>query len=330
MKGPPLSAKVAYLRRASNYPGNTARVDAIETHMSWLFLTDSFVYKLKKPIRYDRLDFSTLKLRHHYCEEEVRLNRRLAEPVYLGTVALTQEVDGKLALDGAGSPVDWLVLMRRLPAGLMLDRVLAQRTVEHNDVRAVAQRLAEFFISADRVSIASVDFCKRLEAGIQSDRRELLRPEYGLKRELVEHIASSQLAFLNKHTELFEERIAEGYIVEGHGDLRPEHICLKPESVIIDCLEFCQELREVDPADELAFLMLECERLGQPNVGDWFLEAYEKRAGDPLPRLLLDFYRKYRILRRAKIAAWHLNEPLSRDREHYAAQARRYLELAGE
>jgi len=329
MKGLPLSTKVAYLKRASSYAGGVTQVDTIETHMSWLFLTDRFVYKLKKPIRYDRLNFSTLSLRRKYCEEEVRLNRRLAKSVYLGTIALTQEADGTLALDGAGLPVDWLVLMRRLPECLMLDWVLSQRTVEQDDVRVVAQRLAEFLSTAQSVSISTVDFCKRLEEGILADRRELLRPEYGLKRGLVKSIALNQLTFLEMHTGLFDKRIREGWIIEGHGDLRPEHICLKPESVIIDCLEFCQELREVDPADELAFLMLECERLGQPRVGRWFVKAYEVRVGVPLPRSLLYFYRRYRILRRAKIAAWHLNEPLTRDRELYAARARRYLELAG-
>jgi aminoglycoside phosphotransferase family enzyme len=328
MTGLPLEAKVAYLRRPETYPERPTQVDSIETHMSWLFLTDRFVYKLKKPIRYDRLDFTTLSLRRFYCEEEVRLNRRLAETVYRGTVALTREEGGALALNGAGQPVDWLVHMRRLPESRMLDWILARRVVEEDEVRAVALRLAEFYANARRISISTAEFCKRLEEGIHDDRHELSRPEFGLPRERVEAIASNLLAFLAKNTELFEERVRMGRIVEGHGDLRPEHICLTPEPVVIDCLEFCQELREQDPADELAFLALECERLGQPRVGDWFLGAYEERAGDRPSRPLLEFYRTYRILRRAKIAAWHLSEPTTRDRERYAARARRYLEFA--
>ena len=116
--------------------------------------------------------------------------------------------------------------------------------------------------------------------------------------------------------------------MDGHGDLRPEHICLTPEPVVIDCLEFCSELRELDPADELAFLALECERLAQPRVGNWFRDAYEEHTGDRLPRPLLAFYRRYRILRRAKIAAWLLKEPGARDPARFAAKARHYLELA--
>ena len=135
-------------------------------------------------------------------------------------------------------------------------------------------------------------------------------------------------AFLEKNAKCFSERIRDGRIVEGHGDLRPEHICLTPKPIVIDCLEFCQELRELDPADELAFLALECERLNQPCVGDWFRKAYEQKTGDRIPPPLLAFYRAYRILRRAKIAAWHLREPAIRDPARFAAKARRYLELA--
>ena len=323
-----LERKVAFLRDPEIYPEKPPQVDAIETHMSWLFLTDRSVYKLKKPIRYDRLDFTTLRLRRFYCEEEVRLNRRLAGTVYRGTIPLTREEEGALALNGVGQPVEWLVSMRRLPKSRMLDWILARRAVEREEVRAVAHRLAEFYAQASRVSISPTRLCKRLEEGIRADRQELSRVEFGLPAERIEAIATNQLAFLKKHAALFAERVRQGRIVDGHGDLRPEHICLLSEPVVIDCLEFCPELREQDPADELAFLGLECERLGQARVGRWFIETYEERTGDRLPRPLLDFYRGYRILRRAKIAAWHLRDPSDRDRAGYEARARRYLDLA--
>lgn len=328
MDQPSLEQKVAFLRAPDSYPERPRQVDAIETHMSWLFLTERSVFKLKKPIRYDRLDFTTLRLRRFYCEEEVRLNRRLAGTVYRGALPLTCEGDGTLAVDGIGAPVDWLVHMERLPASRMLDWILARRVVEREEVRAVAVRLAQFYARANRVALSATVLAGRLEEGIRADERDLCRPDFELPVERIRSIASSQLDFLREHAGLFEDRADGGHIVDGHGDLRPEHICLIPEPVIIDCLEFCQELREQDPADELAFLALECERLGQPRVGEWFFEAYEEGTGDRLPRPLLQFYRGYRILRRAKIAAWHLIDPSTRDRERYAATARRYLDLA--
>ena len=122
--------------------------------------------------------------------------------------------------------------------------------------------------------------------------------------------------------------VREGRIVEGHGDLRPEHIYLSAEPAVVDCLEFCRELRELDPLDDLAFLALECELLGQPDVGRWFLEIYERLTSDRLCWPLVRFYRGYRILRRAKIAAWHLEDPAAPDPARFAAKATRYLELA--
>jgi aminoglycoside phosphotransferase family enzyme len=328
MIDPPLGEKVAHLCRPEGYPELPARVEAIETHMSWVFLTDRFAYKLKKPVRYDRLDFTTLSLRRFYCEEEVRLNRRLAAAVYVGTLALTQDDSGALSLGGAGRPVEWLVQMRRLPEPRRLDHILSRRLVEREEVTTVAHRLADFYAHAHHVAVTGADFRARLTEGIREDRRELERPEFGLPTGRVRAAAANLLDFLEKHGACFEARVREGRIVEGHGDLRPEHIYLSAEPAVVDCLEFCRELRELDPLDDLAFLALECELLGQPDVGRWFLEIYERLSGDRLCWPLVRFYRGYRILRRAKIAAWHLEDPAAPDPARFAAKATRYLELA--
>jgi aminoglycoside phosphotransferase family enzyme len=320
---------VAFLRRREAYPARPRRVDAVETHMSWVFLTTGFAYKLKKPICHERLDFSTLDRRRYYCTEEVRLNRRLAEDVYLRAIALTLDADGGLSVGGRGAPVDWLVQMRRLPADHMLDAVVVRGPVAEGDVHAIACRLAHFYARAPSLAVSGLALRTRLERGLHADFRELVRPEFGLAPSRVEKVVQQQLAFLEEHARLFDSRVREGRIVDGHGDLRPEHICLAPNPVIIDCLEFCAELRELDPIDELAFLTLECERLGQPRVGRWFLEAYTQATGDALPEVLFGFYHDYRALRRAKLAAWHLDDPTVRDPGHFRTKAQRYLELVG-
>lgn len=323
-----LKDKVAHLRRPESYPESTHGVEAIETHMSWVFLTDRHAYKLKKPILYDRLDFSTLERRRFYCQEEVRLNRRLAATVYLGTPALTQDARGALALGGTGRPVEWLVQMRRLPERRTLDHLLSRRPVSRAEIAPVARRLADFYAHAPRVAITAADLRARLKEGVREDRRELERPEFELPRDRVRTAAAGLLEFLERHDACFEERVRDGRIVEGHGDLRPEHIYLTPEPAVVDCLEFCRELRELDPLDDLAFLALECEMLGQPDVGRGFLEIYEGQTGDRICPPLVRFYRVYRCLRRAKIAAWHLEDPTTRDPERFARKAARYLELA--
>jgi aminoglycoside phosphotransferase family enzyme len=325
---PGLDEVVAFLRRPQTYPDQPRAVESIETHMSWVFLTERHAYKLKKPIRYDSLDFSTPELRRRDCEEEVRLNRRLARDVYLGVLTLNRNVRGALAIGGAGEPIDWLVWMRRLPADRMLDARIRCGGIEETEVRPAAFELAKFFAGAPPVAITAAEYLTRLARGVRSDRAELCRPELELPADRIASIADAQLAVLERRVELFAERVRSGRIVEGHGDLRPEHVCLLPQPAIIDCLEFARELRICDPADELAFLALECERLGAPAVGRWFLDVYREVTGDEPPPELLRFHRNYRALRRAVIAVWHLADPMYRDPDPWLALARRYLTLA--
>jgi aminoglycoside phosphotransferase family enzyme len=322
-------ATVAFLRSPESYPEAPRTVIVNETHMSWVFLTDEYAYKLKKPIRFDDLDLGTCERRRHSCEEEVRLNRRLAPDVYLGAWAITLAPNGALALDGKGQPVDWVVRMRRLPAERMLDAVLAARRAagEERGIRAVANHLARFLAGARPEAISRGDYCARLERGVRDDMHVLSAPRYGLSRDRLGRLVRAQLQLLERHALLFERRVDAGRIVEGHGDLRPEHICVRRPGAIIDCLEFSKELRVLDPLDELAFLALECERLGDSRVGQWFLDAYCEVAGDEAPAAVLHFYRVCRALRRATIAARHLDDPAVRDPERFAARARHYLQL---
>jgi len=321
---------VSFLSRPAAYPESPTAVQVIETHMSWVFLADADVYKLKKAIRHDEIDFSTANLRRHNCQEEVRLNRRLAPRVYLGVVALTRDAGGAFAIGGDGPAVDWLVHMQRLPDNRHLDAVIGAggARAEEPRIRAAARHLAQFFATATPEPISARAQRGVLERGVKADREMLSDPRYGLPRTRVDALACAQLAFLHDCASLFEARVSAGRIVEGHGDLRPEHIWLDPEPAILDCVEFDRTLRTMDPADELAFLALECERLGAPEVGDWFIEAYIEATGDTPPMALRRFYRVYRALRRATIAARHLDDPSVSDPERFLERARHYVNLA--
>ncbi len=320
---------VALLKTPGVYPEAPREVEAIETHMSWVFLTDAHAYKLKKPLRIDGLDLTTGDLRRQNCEEEVRLNRRLAVDVYLGIVPVTREPGGGLALGGRGMAVDWLVQMRRLPREFMLDAVIqgGRAVADEAEIRAVAWHLAAFYRAAPPEPISGVAYREHLAQGVRDDLRELSPARFGLPRKRLRALAAAQLAFVDQCAPIFERRVNADHIVEGHGDLRPEHISLRPAPAVIDCLEFAKELRLQDPADELAFLALECDRLGEPRVGQWFLDVYTEVTGDAPPAPLLQFYRVYRALRRATIAVRHLDDPRVRDPGTFAARARRYLEL---
>ncbi|MEX0704095.1 MAG: hypothetical protein WD069_18485 [Planctomycetales bacterium] len=325
---PTIEEKVAFLSRPEAYPCGSSRVDVIETHMSWVFLTDRHAWKLKKPIRYDSLDFSTLELRRADCEREVALNRRLAANVYHGTVPLTTDPDEKMSIAGDGSVVDWLVQMRRLPRERMLDRAIEQQTVTARDVVAVGRLLAEFYQREPTVELAPAEYVARLGQGIRGTREELLRPLFRLPADLVEAASDQPIGYLSNRRDSLEVRVREGWIIDAHGDLRPEHVCLEQPPVIIDCLEFSRDLRLLDAASDLSFLMLECERLGAAWIGTLLWDTYRETTGDDASRGLLSFYRSQHALTRAKIAVWHLPDAPADQVEKWRSKAVRYLELA--
>lgn len=322
------AAKVAFLRRPDAYPDPPRRVETVETHMAWVFLTENHAYKLKKPVRYDYLDFSTLEARAISCADEVRLNRRLTRGVYLGAVPLTREADGRLALGGAGDPVDWLVWMQRLPRQRQLDRALACGAVTPGDLAGVGRLLARFYRTAAPVHLSPAAYRARFAADIAANRTELVLPRYQLPVLPIKPTAATLLGFLHHNPETFDRRIRQGRIVEAHGDLRPEHIFLGARPQIIDCLEFRHDFRILDAADELAFLAMECERLGAPAAGDAIFAAYRRGTSDAPPPALMCFYKSHRALMRAKIAIWHLRDEDVREPEKWRERARAYLALA--
>lgn len=329
-----LESKVAFLRQPTSFPDLPYRVEAIETHMSWVFLTGQYAFKLKKPVCQDVLDFRTLAARRYYCNEEVRLNRRLAANVYLGVVALSLDARGHLHLghDGNGehdqAVVDWLVQMRRLPARWMLDYAIRNGALRDDDIRRIAHHLAAFYAACEPVSIDAADYRAGFLHAIDRNQQILTEPAYGLPAQPIHGLCAAQRAVLQTRPDLFDARVRAGKIVEGHGDLRPEHICLKPEVAIIDCLEFSRALRLVDPADELAYLALECERLGLAQAGISLLRAYREKSGDRPDAALVRFYQGFRALLRAGIAIRHLDEERYRHSAEWHRRAASYVQLA--
>lgn len=326
--GASLQAKVAALRRPGTYPGPPPGVDAIETHMSWVFLTPDHAFKLKKPVRVDGLDFGTLARRHFYCMEELRLNRRLAPSVYLDVVPLRLDARGVPGLWAEGEIVDWLVMMRRLPVDRMLDRLLAAGTATGDDMGRLAARLAAFYGNLPPALHDPEVYRERLAREIARHEARLCDPELAVPAGQVRPVCARLRLFLEHRRELLAERVRRGRIVDGHGDLRPEHIWLGTPLAVIDCLEFSAELRAVDSADELAFVALECERAGAAGLGRDLLERFAAASGDaPAPELIA-FYQGLRACVRAGIALWHLKEPRYRGSPVWRERGAQYLQLA--
>jgi len=324
----PTAERVAFLRQPAAYQGGVRSVETRETRMSWVFLAGERVYKLKKPIRDRWLDFTTLAARQRNAHEEVRLNRRLAADVYLGTARLTVENKGALAIDGTGETIDWLVVMRRLPAERMLDRAISAHKVCASEVDRLADLLAEFYRQRAPATRSIDDHIgyfldqQRVNHAIFADARvELAVGQYAGILDAIDR-------FLVDESDLLAKRVRNGHILEGHGDLRAEHICLEATPIIIDCLEFNRELRLVDPFDELADLALECSRLGAEWIGDTLQERCATVLDDRPPQRLLAFYTICRACLRARLALRHLLNPVVRTPGRWLPLAREYLERA--
>lgn len=323
-----LQAKVDFLSSAAAYPERPDRIEARETHMSWVFLTDGTAYKLKKPVVYPYLDFSTLEAREARCRDEVRLNRRLAPDVYLGVARLTLEADGRLAIDGEGVTVDWLVRMRRLPEHRTLEQLIVRGELAPEHVAQIGELLARFYRGLAPAEVDAQRYVELLRAQHDANAGLLLRPDFALDGARVERILEAIERFFDADRALIEARAVGGHVVEGHGDLRPEHVFLLDAPVIIDCLEFNRALRLVDPFDEIGFLGLECERLGAAWVGEQLRRHIEAQLGDRIDDRLHHFYVALRACLRARLALAHLTEPEPREPHKWPQRAREYLALA--
>ena len=319
------------LRFLAAHAGPGEPVECIETHMSWVFLVGDRVLKLKKPVRTTVLDFSSLAAREFNCREELRLNARLAPGVYLGLLAL--QWDGRdFALLPDYQPhdpsltADWLVLMRRMPAHRMLSLAIAEGQVGPPDIESLSGVLAPFYRKAAIAPVTPHDYLARFQRELAAHREVLLDPHWHLSG--ASHALDRMGISLLRGGPLLQERAARERIVEGHGDLRPEHVCLLHPPVVIDCLEFNAQLRQVDPFDELAFLALECDVAGAAWVGPQLIHSCSLALGDAPVAPVMQLYTAHRALLRARQAIAHLLDPAPRTPEKWQPLAQRYIERA--
>ena len=336
------------------------RVETIETHHAWVFLVGEHVLKLKKPVRSRWLDFSTPTQREAACRSEWRLNQPLAPGVYLGLVQVCQVAgqwalrleesaqqlpDGATQASAAATPspcTDWLVLMRRLPAERMLDRLIEQGALGAEGVDRLARVLCGFWSSTQRAAVDPTAWCQRSAKALDEHAQGLGPEAWGLPCGLAAPWAPAARQaqdalegcrrLLDGCVRELAQRAAQGRIVCGHGDLRPEHVHLPPapgRPLVIDRLEFNESLRQVDPFEELSYLAVECRRLGAAWVGRRLFAQCGRLLGDRPPHRLLRLYGAQRALLRARVALAHLQDHPVRDGQRWRALAAWYVDCAG-
>jgi aminoglycoside phosphotransferase family enzyme len=295
---PTLATRVAFLSRPDSYPERPSTVEAIETRLSWVFLTPERAWKLKKPVSYDHLDFSSLKARRQDCEAEIRLNRPLAPGVYLGVEPLTVRPHGLLAVGGDGAPIDYLVCMRRLPSERCLENQIRTGEPDADEVARAAEVLAKFYRNAP---VAGAVDPEALIDEVDTNAAELEALPLGQDAGV-----AALRDGLRKTIGAQRDPLARRVRREVHGDLRPQHVYPGEPPVFLDRLTFRRDLRLMDPAEELAFLALDAERLGSAWVGEVFLDTYRRLEGDTVPAEIVACYRAQRALLWALLSGRHL------------------------
>jgi aminoglycoside phosphotransferase family enzyme/predicted kinase len=297
------------------YPYPVGKVEVRQTHISAVFLAGPHVYKVKKPVNLSFLDFSTLEQRHHYCEEEVRLNRRLAPDVYLGVVPVVQRQEG-IRFESDGELVDWAVKMQRLPDQATLRERLGRGELDDQVIRALAQRIASFHQQAssnERIaSFGSPGEVARAVRSIFTQAAPLVgttvsQAVFATVREQVEEA-------LSRLRPLIESRAARGMPRDCHGDLHLDHIYYFPDRlppgdlVLIDCIEFNERFRFIDPVADMAFPVMDLAFHGRRDLASTFADTYFQAAGDPEGRALLPLYSSYRAMVRGMVEGMELGE----------------------
>jgi len=306
-------------------------VEVRETHISWVFLTSEFAYKLKKRLVLDFLDYGTPARRREMCREEVRLNRRLAADLYLGVrgVALA---DGRAELTGEDDPraVDFVVEMRRYDERDTVAARLERGELSRAQVVALGRLLAGFHRRA-RPGRARRMPALAAERQFERNVHELLADvDQRGEVERIQALERFAHAFVTAHAATFQARASQGMIREGHGDLRAEHVLLGSGVQIVDCVEFDRALRELDVGDDLAFLVFDLTARGGERFSEVLVKAYREAGGDPGDDRLIAFYAAYRALVRAKIALLRAAQlkPTSAERGRESAAARELIATA--
>lgn len=314
---------------------NEAPVEVIQTHISVVLLGRSLALKLKKPVDFGFLDYTTLEKRRDACEAEVQLNRRLCPQVYLGVQPIVER-EGVLHCGGAGSVLDYAVLMKRLPAARMLDRLVESGAVTEAILSRVAARLAAFHRTARRG--AEVDEFGNLASLRRNWEENFAQIEPYIGRTVSAEDFASIRRWINRwmeeHAELLRDRVSGSHICDGHGDVRCESVCVPDETpdgiCIYDCIEFNDRFRCGDVAGEVAFLAMDLDARGRPDLGYYFAEEYSMRTDDESLFALLPFYKCYRAFVRGKVLSFRLDEPefSAAERKDAAHRARHFFDLA--
>lgn len=298
-------------------------VQVVETPLSWVFLNDRHAYKIKKAVDVGEARYRSLANRRQACTDEIWLNGRLAAGVYLGVMPLVRDSTGEIRLGGNGDAVEWAVKMRRLRDDRNLLWLINHDELTKEHIGMLGDVLANFYFTIPPESNVLDDVCERLRRRVDDDRLLHVRLPATLQQ-AVHRIRAAQADYLYGSRMVLNLRVCDGRVVDGHGDLRPEHVFMERQPAIIDCVEYHAVRRKMDALDDLCGLTMECLRLGRNDVAEAVVSTYRRRTGDECFEHLEAFYRSLHACARAAVAA----VDAASERQHRLTAAASYLEQA--
>jgi len=306
----------------------------LQTHISYIFLTGRYAYKIKKPVNFGFLDFTTLEKRKFYCEEELRLNRRLCGDMYIAVLPITLSGD-LVKINGSGRIVEYAVKMRELPQETLMTELLKKDKVDMNVMDEIARILSDFHRKAktnrEIESYGSIDIVKfNWDESFDQTREFIGRT---IRSQDYFFIQQAVQKFLRKRTDLFLSRQRSGRIRECHGDLHSGNIFIADRIYIYDAIEFNKRFRCCDVASDIAFLVMDLEFLSKKNLSNHFLNKYIEYSGEEEDFLeVLPFYKCYRAYVRGKVTSFKLNDPNITEEEKHASKriAEKYFQMSRE
>ena len=320
---------IRFFLEPGQLPGNKGQVKLVQTHISFVLIADEFVYKFKKPVDFGFLNFTSLDKRRHYCGEELRLNRRLCPDIYLETFAVSKESDG-FSMADKGEVVEYGLKMRRMPLERMMADVIAAGQVDKASIDGIIAKLVPFYANAasdstiqqfgkaDAVAVNVLENFEQTEGFVDGG---------ALSAKQFETISNYATTFL-KQDDLFNQRC--GQVKDCHGDLYSANICLADDIYIFDCIEFNERFRYCDVASDVAFLAMDLDFQGLPELSSYFINRFIEASGDGALKTMLNFYKCYRAYVRGKIGLFtaHAPEVDEQTKSQSLQMAGRYFELA--
>ncbi len=312
------------------YDENVDEVRLIQTHISLVFLAGDFVYKIKKPVNFGFLDFTTLEKRKFYCEKEIELNRRLCGDMYIGVVTINRS--NIIKIDGKGEIIEYAVKMRRIPEDRVMKKLLDKGEINEELINNIAETIAKFHSRAETneniSSFGSIDVIRANWKENFEQTREFINRTISSKE--LKHLREKTESFMEDHQQLFEQRVINNRIRDCHGDIHTSNIFISDRIYIFDAIEFNERFRYSDVAADLAFLAMDLDFNGKTDLSNLLVEKYKAYSGDQGFSELLTFYKCYRAYVRGKVTSFLLNDSNidSKERSEIIQEAKRYFKLS--